>query len=65
MVMQIENSIEARLKKRKIEIEKQIEVLFKQQQELSRKSTSVQFEIIEFKGELKGLIKMINSLKEE
>jgi len=58
--MQIE-----KLEKRKNEIEKQIEVLFKKQQELSRQSTSVQVEIIELRGELKGLVKILNSLKEE
>jgi len=60
MDMQIE-----KLEKRKNEIEKQIEVLFKKQQELSRQSTSVQVEIIELRGELKGLVKILNSLKEE
>ena len=65
MVMPTENLKIEELENREAEIKKQIEVLFQKQQELSRQSTSVQFEIIELKGELKGLEKIINLLREK
>lgn len=54
-----------KLEDRKVELEKELAKKDKEMRELSQQVSQIQVLILELRGELNGVIKMLNSLKEE
>lgn len=54
-----------KLEDRKVELEKEIAEKDKKMREFSQQVSQIQVLILELRGELKGVIKMLNSLKEK
>ncbi len=61
----MDQNILLKLEDRKVELEKEIAENDKKMREFSQQVSQIQVLILELRGELKGLIKMINSLKEK
>ena len=54
-----------KLEDRKVEVEKEITSKMEEMRNLSRTVSEIQVLILELKGELNGVIKMLKSLKEK
>ena len=54
-----------KLEDRKVELEKELAEKDKKMRELSQQVSQIQVLILEFRGELNGVIKMLNLLKEK